>query len=269
MLPEVMQVARYRRDTYDTFSILLDVGERGGFGFEPGQFNMLYAFGVGEAPISICGDPGRSDRLWHTIREVGPVTRALGALRKGDTLGVRGPFGTAWPLGRAKGWDVVVVAGGIGLAPLRPAIYWALANRKQLGRVSIVYGARTPGDLLYAKELERWRARLDDVHVTVDRGDESWSGNTGVVTKLLSQVRFDSDRTMALLCGPEVMMRFANRELVRLGVPESEIYVSLERSMKCAVGTCGRCMLAAEFVCKNGPVFSHARVAPLLAVPEL
>jgi NAD(P)H-flavin reductase len=269
MLPEVMRVARFRRETHDTYSLLLDASERGGLPFRPGQFNMLYAFGVGEAPISISGDPRKPHQLWHTIRDVGPVTHALGRLRKGHELGLRGPYGSGWPLERAIGWDVVFVAGGIGLAPLRPAIYAVIAQRKQFGRVAIIYGVRRPADLLYPSELERWRQSGVDVEITVDRGDESWEGHTGVVTKLLPRVRFAPERTLALLCGPEVMMRFATRDLVRLGVPEREVFVSLERSMKCAVGTCGHCMLASEFLCKDGPVFSHGRVAPLLAVPEL
>jgi NAD(P)H-flavin reductase len=242
----------------------------GALPFAPGQFNMLYAFGVGEVPISLSGDPRRPDRLLHTVRAVGDATRALCALRAGQSLGIRGPFGTPWPLQTARGADVVVVAGGIGLAPLRPAILAVLGERRAYGRVAVVYGARAPQSLLFRRELERWRGRLDtEVHVTVDAAGADWRGRVGVVTEALPRLRFDVASAVALVCGPEVMMRFAARELAAAGVPPERIFVSLERNMKCGVGLCGHCQLGPLFVCRDGPVFSYARLAPLLRHREL
>lgn len=270
LFPEPMEVLRVRRETEDTFSFDLDARPRGGFRFAPGQFNMLYAFGLGEVPISISGDPLRPAVLTHTIRAVGPTTRALEKLRKGDSVGVRGPFGTPWPVDEAQGKDVMLVAGGIGLAPLRPTIYSVLSRRKVFGKVHIAYGARTPGELLFVKELEKWRGRIDvDLEVTVDRGDPDWRGHTGVVTKLLRRFDLAPESTVAMLCGPEVMMRFASRELEGLGVPASRVYLSMERNMKCAVGSCGHCQLGPTFICKDGPVYPLTKMAPLMSVKEL
>lgn len=270
LLLESMAIVRVRRETSDTFTFDLDARPRGGFRFAPGQFNMLYAFGLGEVPISISGDPLKPAVLTHTIRAVGPTTRALEALKKGDPVGVRGPFGTPWPVDQALGKDVIVVAGGIGLAPLRPAIYSMLSRRQVFGKLCIAYGARTPADILYGKEIERWRGRIDvDLEVTVDRGDPDWRGHTGVVTGLLRRFELDAERTVAMLCGPEVMMRFAARELESLGVPAASIYLSMERNMKCGVGSCGHCQLGPSFVCKDGPVYPLTKVEPLMSVREL
>jgi NAD(P)H-flavin reductase len=238
--------------------------------FLPGQFNMLYLFGIGEVPISISGDPARPRPTVHTLRAVGAVTRGLAALAKGAVVGLRGPFGTGWPMAAARGHDVVIIGGGIGLAPLRPAIYHILAHRRDYGRVTILHGARSPRDLLHTKELERWRSRFDlEVEVTVDRAAPGWHGRVGVVTILLGRAGFDPPATVAMACGPEVMMRYAVRELVRKGVPDEQIWVSLERNMKCAVGFCGHCQFGPTFVCKDGPVFPHPRVASLLGTREV
>lgn len=270
LLSEPMEILRFRRETADTFSIDLDARPRGGFRFAPGQFNMLYAFGFGDVPISISGDPLSPAVLTHTVRAVGPTTRALGQLRKGDVVGVRGPFGAAWPVDQSQGKDVLIVAGGIGLAPLRPAIYSVLSRRKVFGKVFVAYGARSPGELLYMKELEKWRGRVDvDLELTVDRGDPDWRGQTGVVTKLLRRFELAPSTTVAMLCGPEVMMRFASRELEALGVPGPSIYLSMERNMKCAVGSCGHCQLGPTFVCKDGPVYPLTKLASLMNVREL
>jgi NAD(P)H-flavin reductase len=214
VLPRLHEVGGLRRETHDTFTIEIAPpdGESTTGPFLPGQFNMLYAFGVGEAPISISGDAADRRTLVHTIRTVGSVTQALRALRPGDAVGVRGPFGTGWPLDAAAGGDIVIVGGGIGLAPLRPAVYHVLARRARYGRVVIMYGTRTPDDLLFRRELERWRARLDvDVHTSVDRAPRGWHGRVGVVTTLIRNAHFDPAKTMALVCGPEVMMRMAAR----------------------------------------------------------
>lgn len=267
MLPQLYRVRRSRRETADTFSLeLIPADDSEMPPFAPGQFNMLYVFGVGEIPISISGDPMRRNPLIHTTRAVGTVTRAMSALKAGDLLGVRGPFGTAWPVDALQGRDVVLVAGGIGLAPLRPAMYKLLAEREKYGNVVLLYGARTPADVLYRKELEQWRAHFDlDVFVTVDRATGAWRGSVGVVTKLIARAPFDPGNTVALVCGPEVMMRFTTIELEKRGVKTDHIYLSLERNMKCAIGLCGHCQFGPYFVCKDGPVFRYDQVQSLIA----
>jgi NAD(P)H-flavin reductase len=265
--PSPMAIARAVRELPDVFTWTFDVP--GGFAFAPGQFNMVYVHGVGEVPISISGDPGDGGRLVHTIRAVGTVTRVMDTLSEGDVLGLRGPYGSAWPLDAIKGRDVLVIAGGLGLAPLRPAILRIRANRADYGRVVILYGARTPADLLYREELERWRGRFDvRLEAIVDRAGRDWLGRVGVVTRLLDDIPVEPDDAV-LVCGPEIMMRFAVRELERRGMQRDGIWISLERSMKCGIGLCGHCQLAGSFVCKDGPVFRFDRIAPYLAVREL
>jgi NAD(P)H-flavin reductase len=271
MLPEVWRFASSRRDTHDTFTLVLEPPEPGrALHFAPGQFNMLYVFGVGEIPISISGDPTQPGTLVHTVRTVGPVTQAMSKLRRGQSLGVRGPFGSAWPVEAARGRDVILVAGGIGLAPVRPALYAILANREAYGRVVLLYGARTPDDILYTGELERWRGHFDlEVDVTVDTAPAGWRGNVGLVTALLARARFDADDAVAMICGPEVMMRFTVLRLVGLGMPFSDIYVSMERNMQCGLGYCGHCQYGPTFICKDGPVFPYDRIEWLLAKREM
>lgn len=265
LLPELLTVESVRRQTADTFDVVLDARARGGFRFQPGQFNMLYAFGAGEVPISIAGDPQEPGRLLHTIRAVGRVTRKLAELAPGQAVGVRGPYGQAWPLGEARGGDLIVVAGGIGLAPLRPVVLAALAARAAFGRLILCYGARTPADLLYQDDLPAWEALGVEVSVIVDRGDPGWQGETGVVTKLLGRLRIEPERVSAMLCGPEVMMRFAARELERLGLARSRLWVSLERSMKCGTGLCGHCQLGPLLLCRDGaPVRYDRALGPML-----
>lgn len=270
MLPSLYRVRRRRRELADTVTLALEPVDGPALRYEPGQFNMLYAFGVGEVPISISGDPETAGPLLHTIRAAGAVTRALCAARPGDVLGVRGPFGTAWELELAAGRDVVVIAGGIGLAPLRPAVYRLLAERERYARITALVGARSPDTLLYPRELGAWRDRFDiDVEVTVDHAERGWRGHVGVVTELLAGVPLDPARTVAMVCGPEVMMRLAARALVDRGVPGSAVRVSLERNMKCAVGHCGHCQLGPVLVCRDGAVLDYQRVARLLALREV
>lgn len=271
MVPRVYRVLRTRWNTEDTFSLELIPKEGGDIpAFEPGQFNMVYIYGVGEIPISISGDPARRDILVHTTRAVGTVTRAMSRLKVEDTLGVRGPFGTSWPVERGRSKDIVIVAGGIGLAPLRPAMYRILSNREHYGRVVLLYGARTPADVLYRKELEQWRSQFDlDVFVTVDRATGNWRGSVGLVTQLIGRAPFDPSNSMAIVCGPEVMMRFTTMELMKRGINGNNIYVSLERNMKCGIGLCGHCQIASVFVCKDGPVFQHSQVEHLLTKWEV
>ena len=262
MLPRLFRVEQRRRETQDTFTLVFKPAQdKQGFPFAPGQFNMLYAFGLGEAPISISGDPARPQTLVHTIRAVGAVTKAICQGHRGEMVGVRGPFGNPWPVSAAKESDVVIVAGGLGLAPLRPAIYQVLAQRDDYGNVELIYGARTPQDMLYLRELERWRGRFDmRVHVTVDAAPPGWRANVGVVTNIIPRARFDPDHTVALICGPGIMMRFTAQEFLNRGVKAENIFVSMERHMKCGLRHCGRCQLGPTFVCQDGPVYSYAYI---------
>lgn len=269
-VPTPMRIRRVVRETADVVTLSLDPGARpGGCAFEPGQFDMLYAHGVGEVPISISGDADDPSALVHTIRAVGDVTRALSALRRGEWVGVRGPFGRPWPLDEARGRDLVFVAGGLGLAPLRPAILRALARRDEFGRVVVLYGARSPDDMLFGRDLAAWRGRFDvEVEAIVDRASPSWRGKVGVVTKLVDVGDFDAEGAVAMLCGPEPMMRFAARALEARGLDASRVFLSMERSMKCGVGLCGHCQWGPGFVCKDGPVYALSRARPWLATRE-
>lgn len=269
-MPRPFRVADTRRDTRDTVTLELEALDGKGLAFASGQFTMLGVFGVGEVPISISGHPGRPDRLVHTIRDVGGVTRALCDVDPGDVLMVRGPYGEGWAVSDAAGGDVVIVAGGIGLAPLRPAVLEMAATRERYGRVHVLYGARTADDVLFAAETASWASDADmDVAVTVDRAPTSWAGRVGLVTELIPHARFDPARTLALVCGPELMMRYVAAELVDRGVPPERIRLSLERNMRCGVGLCGHCQLREFLVCVDGPVFSLAEIVPLMAVREL
>lgn len=264
--PRPVRIARVRRETHDVFTFELDAGD---FAFQPGQFNMLYLFGIGEVAISICGDPAGGP-LEHTVRAVGSVTRAMAALAKGETLGVRGPYGTAWPLRVADGGDLLIVAGGVGLPPLRPVLHHVLRHRERFGRVSLLYGARGPEEIVYRKLLDRWAAREPGlVHTTVDHAGPGWRGHVGVVPALLDGIALDPGHTTAFVCGPEVMMRFAVRTLAARGVPLERIYLSMERNMKCAVGLCGHCQYGPSFVCKDGAVFRFDRIAWLFDRREI
>jgi NAD(P)H-flavin reductase len=271
IVPEPWRIQRVRGETRDTFTVEMQPANgRRELPFAPGQFNMLYLFGVGEVPISISGDPGRAEKIVHTTRAVGTVTEAMARVRRGDVLGLRGPFGKGWPLDEFEGSDIVLVAGGIGLAPLRPALYRVLARRGEYGRVALLYGARTPSDILYLKELEEWRSRFDlEVQATVDRAERGWRGNVGVVTQLISRATFDASSAVAMVCGPEIMMRFSVAELARRGVPAASIFISMERNMKCALGFCGHCQFGPTFICKDGPVFRYDRVEPFLRLREV
>ena len=264
-----MEIQQVVRETADTVTLTLDASSSP-VRFEPGQFNMVYLFGQGEVPISISGDPEEPDKLVHTIRAVGPTTRPMLDLVPGDVLGIRGPYGTAWPLKEAHGTDVVVVAGGIGLAPLRPMILHLLRHRREYSRVIILYGARSPDQLLFRRQLHHWRGRFDlTVEAIVDKAGPDWHGPVGVVTRALDRARFDADDATIVTCGPEVMMRFVVREAEEEGVPADRIWVSMERNMKCAIGLCGHCQWGPDFVCKDGPVFRWDRIASRFAHKEL
>jgi len=271
MLPNPFLVKKIKRETYDTFTLeLKPINGTDTFSFDAGQFNMLYTFGVGEVPISISSDPSQPETLAHTVRVVGTVTQAICGLKLGDMLGVRGPFGSHWPVEEVRGKDIVIVAGGIGLAPLRSVLYHLLAQRNNYGKIILLYGTRTPEDLLYEHQLMRWRGRFDlDVGVTVDSAPGDWRGNVGVVTTLIPRAEFDPLSTVAMLCGPEIMMRFTVMELQKRGVKRRNIFLSMERNMKCAVGFCGHCQFGNTFICKDGPVFRYDQIRPFFRIREL
>lgn len=253
---------------------------------QPGQFNMLYLFGVGEIPISVSNvvsdtshvntqtakrDAANSTTsLWHTIRGVGTVSKGFLQLQPGDMLGVRGGFGIGWPIASCQGRDVLIITGGIGLAPLRPTIHALLNNRDQHGDITVIYGARSPADQIFKDELSRWSTRSDITFVsTVDHATTDWTGNVGVVTDYFNHYKSNPKNTTAMLCGPEIMMHFALLGLERLGITQDQIFVSMERSMKCAVGHCGHCQWGSDFMCKDGPVFAFSQIAKRFRVSGL
>lgn len=272
MTPTFLPMKRRVRETADVVTIDIPVEqlETAPARFKPGQFNMLYVFGVGEVPISISGDPAATDRVVHTIRAVGAVSEGLAKARRGEPIGVRGPFGSAWPIEESSGCDVLVIAGGIGLAPLRPALYDLIRERDRYGRVALLYGARSPDDLLYRREIDSWRRMPElQVRVTVDRAGQDWVGDVGVVTKMLPKVRIDPIDTVALICGPELMIRLTATALEDMGVAAERIFVSLERNMKCAIGLCGHCQFGPHFICKDGPIFRFDRIKDILGLREI
>ena len=271
MLPVPFLIKDLRWETHDTFTWELEAADgETDFHFSPGQFNMLYVFGVGEIPISISGRASDTGKLIHTIRVVGTVTRAMKALQPGAQIGLRGPFGTDWPVKKAKGHDLLLLAGGIGMAPLRPVVYHALEHPEEFGKVTVIYGARTPDALLFQDELKEWeKSDLLDLDITVDLGLDGWTGHVGVITKRMPHATFDPNNTIAMMCGPEIMMHFCVEELKKVQFPESNIYLSMERNMKCAVGWCGHCQFGPSFVCKDGPVYDLPTLRPWLAHQEL
>ncbi len=266
MTPRPFRVSERRRETHDTWTLALEPADGGPAPeFGPGQFNMLYAFGVGEVPISISGAPGGGGPVEHTVRAVGPVSEAICRAEPGTELGLRGPFGSSWPLAEAAGRHLVIVAGGLGLAPLRGALLAALARREELAGVALLLGGRSPDELLYGAELDAWAAdpRLD-FGVTVDAAGPGWEGHVGVVTTLIGDADFDPARALAFVVGPELMMRFTAQALLERGLDPADLYLSLERNMKCAVTHCGRCQLGPAFALPRGPGDEHRRGRPLL-----
>jgi len=267
MTPRPFRVAERRRETHDTWTLELEPVAGPSLVAQPGQFSMLYAFGIGEVPISVSG---LGEPLVHTVRAVGAVTKAICAAEPGTALGVRGPFGNAWPLDEAAGRDLVVVAGGIGLAPLRGALLHALAHRSDYRELVLLYGGRSPADLLYREELLGLAGRDDlQLGVTVDSAEAGWHGKVGVVPKLVEGARFDPAAAVALVVGPEIMMRFTIAALRERGVPPERIYLSMERNMRCGIGHCGHCQLGPTLICRDGPVYSAAELAVLMEVREL
>lgn len=271
MLPTAYRVCERTVETRDSATLTLAPLGPPLPSFRPGQFNMLYAHGIGEIAISISGDPAdRSGELVHTVRNVGAVSRALHDAGPGTVLGVRGPFGTDWGLDACAGGDVLIVAGGLGLAPLRPAILGALTDPARFRRIVLVVGARNPTEILFRPQLDSWSVSADlDVELTIDQPTPGWAGSVGFVTETLRSLPLDPDRTTALLCGPEPMMRFAAQVLSGKGIGADRIRLSLERNMQCGVGLCGHCQLGELLLCRDGPVVDYAVAEPLLRVREL
>jgi NAD(P)H-flavin reductase len=268
-LPYSCRILRRVQETSDTFTFVIEAHDRLPAPFRPGQFNMLSIPGVGEVPISISGFAAETNTVVHTTRAVGSVTRELERLQVGQYVGLRGPYGTGWPLEALEGRDVIVLAGGIGLAPLRPVLYHILADRTKFRRLVLLYGARTPGDLLFRDELLGWQMSSEiDVRITVDRASRFWRGHVGVITALVSAAHFDPSNAVALVCGPEAMMRFTVHELNGRGLTSQRIFASMERNMKCAFGLCGHCQYGPSFVCKDGPVYRFDRIEPYFPIRE-
>jgi NAD(P)H-flavin reductase len=269
--PQWAEVVGVHREISDVATLtlrFLDPALQGNYRFRPGQFNMLYLPGFGEAAISISSDPVDRTQIGHTVRFVGNVTRALSRIRPGDQVGIRGPFGSAWPIESLKGRDLFIACGGIGLPPLRPAILQILRNRAEFGKLTLLYGARTPAELMYTQECELWRDSGIEVETTVDRADADWPGRVGVVPMLFYHFRIDPRNTAVLTCGPEIMIRFVIFEALARRIAPDNIFVSLERNMKCGQGSCGHCQIGPYFICKDGPVFSFDRLQPFLNVEE-
>ena len=267
LLPRPVRLRRRRREIAGVWSLELAPADGGTLDFAPGQFSMLTVFGIGEVPISVSGRTADGAGLVHTVRAVGAVSAALCALRPGDVLGLRGPYGNGWPVAEAAAGHTVVMAGGLGLAPLRPAVEALVAEGVPL---LLLYGARSPAEILFARDLARWATRPGvRVAVTVDHAGPEWRGHVGVVTKLVPHLPPEAADGLALLCGPEIMMRFAAAALGGAGLAEERIFLSMERNMKCAVGLCGHCQFGPHFVCRDGPVFRLDAVASLLRIEEL
>ena len=268
MTPRPFVVASSEQDTHDTWTLALEPLDGEPPVVAPGQFMMVYAFGIGEVPISVSGPAWRPGPVVLTVRSVGAVTAAVCAAGPGTVLGLRGPFGNSWPIEEAAGGDVVVVAGGIGLAPLRSLVLTTVERRAEYGDVGLLYGARTPGDLLYTRQLNEWRSAIA-VEVTVDAAEGGWAGQVGVVPKLVARAAFDADDVTAFVVGPEIMMRYTVEALDERGVPPGRIHLSMERHMRCGVGLCGHCQLGPTLICRDGPVYSWTELEPWLKVREL
>lgn len=268
MIPQLYRIERRQEEYPGTFTLQLSAEQGSSGDFSPGQFNMLYAFGAGEVPISMSGPVSPDGALVHTIRTQGLVTQALQRLRESEQIGVRGPFGCGWPLDKVKGRDLLIIGGGLGLAPLRPVIYSLLEDKPRARSVRLFYGARRPRERLYQRELLQWGQAIELMQ-SVDHADTHWPGHIGVITGPLAAAQIDVKKTVAFVCGPETMMRFCIQVLRKMGLPEASIYLSMERNMKCATGHCGHCQWGPNFICKDGPVFCYRDIQSWFQVRAL
>lgn len=246
---------------------LVDEEARNAYRFAPGQFNMVYLYGVGEVPISIASDPQDTNLLGHTIRAVGRVTEGLSRLGAGERLGLRGPYGRGWPLAEAEGKDIVVVTGGLGCAPVVGVINYIIMRRERFGRLTVIQGVKHAEELIWRERYAYWNTLPDtQVLLAADHGGPLWPWHVGLVTEVFDQMEMTPERTVAMMCGPEGMMRAAVRNLTERGLAEDSIYLSMERNMQCAIGQCGHCQFGASFICRQGPVFAYSRIKELLGV---
>lgn len=272
-VPYTAKILSKRQETPNIFTYTLKIEDPDyaqSYSFLPGQFNMLYVFGVGEVPISIASDPSQSESLEHTIRVVGNVTKLLGKMEAGETLGIRGPFGSHWPLEEAKDKDLIFITGGLGCAPVTGAIQYALKRRNQYGAIKILHGVKKRHDLIYQKKFKAWKAHPNtQVLLTSDQEDRHWKYQVGVVTNLVDEIEINPEKTVVMICGPEIMMRFAVKNLQARGIANENIYLSLERNMKCALGFCGHCQYGPHFICKQGPVVSFDKMEPFFFHKEI
>ena len=270
LLPQIYRVAERRPEIENVVTLCLEPETGGPCLGAPGQFSMLYAFGVGEVPMSISRCPSGNGPVWHTVRAVGPVSTALSRLQAGDAVGWRGPYGNVWPLDAARKKDVLLVAGGLGLAPMRPVVDHILANRESFGRAVLLYGARSPQDIVYGAELETWASCHDlEVEITVDHATGGWNGHVGVVTSLIETMRLDPEAAVSMVCGPGLMMRFTVAALEDAGCEPASIFVSMERNMKCAIAQCGRCQYGPNFICRDGPIFRYDKIKTLFRIADI
>lgn len=245
-----------------------DAKQRQHYTFTPGQFNMLYLYGVGEVAISIISDPEQVGELTHTIRTVGRVTKALAQLKTGDTIGVRGPYGCGWPLDVAKNKEVVIVTGGLGCAPVMGMINYIIQRLSQFKSLKILQGVKHSDDFIFAERYKAWfMVPKTEIHISADQADTNWPWQTGRVTNMIDSLAFDSENTLAMICGPEIMMQTAAQALLKKNIPENQIYLSMERNMECGLGHCGHCQYGGLFICKDGPILSYNRIKDLFAVP--
>lgn len=268
-LPGVWRVVERLEEIVDTVSITITPADQSEFEFKPGQFCMVYIPGSGDIPISISGKALGGDGIVLTVRSVGLVSDSICNLQPGDSIGIRGPFGTGWPVDLVSGHDFLAIGGGLGGAPLRPAIGAVISDPTRTHSNAYLYGSRTPDTVLFDAQLSDWsNAPNTEVMLTVDQGDTEWHGNVGLVTALLPRVEIEPTNTIVFICGPDLMMRFTALELLDLGVPAENVYLSLERNMQCGVGLCGHCQLGGKFICTDGPVFKYSEITELLAVSD-
>lgn len=269
-VPDAAEIVRRTQESPSVFSLALrlcDPQRHAAYKFQSGQFNMLYLYGVGEIPISIVSDPEAGGELEHTVRVVGRVTRALSELKPGDRIGLRGPFGRGWPVDVARGRDLLLVTGGLGCAPLVSVINYVTHRRGEFGRLAILQGVKHMDDMIWRERYDRWAEQPGtEVHLAADVAGSGWNWHVGLVTDLIDRVRLDVRDAVVMVCGPEPMMLATVRKLVEAGVPEANIWLSLERNMQCAVGHCGHCQHGANFVCKDGPVFNYPQIRDRLGV---
>jgi NAD(P)H-flavin reductase len=271
LAPELFRIQRVREESHDTFSF--EIAPASGprkLSFRAGQFVMLYVYGAGEVPVTLSGDPANHRYYRITARAVGNVTRALRQLKRGDLLGVRGPFGTCWPVEQAEGNDVLLVAGGIGIVALRAALYRLFADRSRYGKIVLLYGARKPEDLLHYPDLRQWKEEQDlELYCSVDRATAAWQGHVGVMTTLLPRAPVNPANAIAFICGPEVVTRFALRELLYRGLAGDRLYVYFQRNMQCGHGLCGHCQFGPFFICRDGPVLRYDHIQNFLGKAEV